>query len=87
MDAQRANLSRPFIERPVATVLLAVAAFSVALTGYYYSTMSSSTISRVSTAVPFFNDTTQSGYYQMANNYINDIFDDSVLTRGWSDEF
>ena len=58
-------------------VLLAVAAFSVALTGYYYSTMSSSTISRVSTAVPFFNDTTQSGYYQMANNYINDIFDEA----------
>lgn len=55
-------------------VLLAVTAFSVALAGYYYSTMSSSTAGRVSTAVPFFNNKTDSELYQTANNYINDIF-------------
>jgi len=55
-------------------VLLAVTAFSVALAGYYYSTMGSSTAGRVSTAVPFFNDKTESNLYQVANNYINDIF-------------
>lgn len=55
-------------------VLLAISAFSVALAGYYYSTMSSSTVGRVSTAVPFFNNKTDSELYQTANNYINDIF-------------
>ena len=34
MDAQRANLSRPFIERPVATVLLAVAVVLAGLLAY-----------------------------------------------------
>ncbi len=55
-------------------VLLAVTAISVALAGYYYSTMTSSTSGRVATAVSFFNDMTESEYYQTANTYINDIF-------------
>ena len=56
-------------------VLLSVTAFSLAMAGYYYSTMASGLEARASMATRSFRNTTETEYYARAATYVSE-FDD-----------
>ena len=57
-------------------VLLAITAFSVAMSGYYYATMSSGLQVKAEYAVEFFSDyRTKNEYYQHVLTYVNNNFE------------
>ncbi len=57
-------------------VLLAVTAFSIALAGYYYSSMSSELKGKAESAVSQSTARTQAEYLQYAQDYVNNRFND-----------
>ena len=61
-------------------VLFAVAAFSAALTSYFYSTMSIGLNSRITSALPYFSSVkSRSEYYQSASNYVQNFTEKNRL--------
>ena len=61
-------------------VLFAVAAFSAAITSYFYSTMSIGLNSRITSALPYFSSVkSRSEYYQSASNYVQNFTEKNRL--------
>ena len=61
-------------------VLIAVAAFSAAITSYFYSTMSIGLNSRITSALPYFSSVkSRSEYYQSASNYVQNFTEKNRL--------
>ena len=61
-------------------VLFAVAAFSAAITSYFYSTMSIGLNSRITSALPYFSSVkSRSDYYQSASNYVQNFTEKNRL--------
>lgn len=61
-------------------VLFAVAAFSAAITSYFYSTMSIGLNSRITSALPYFSNVkSRSEYYQSASNYVQNFTEKNRL--------
>ena len=61
-------------------VLFAVAAFSAAITSYFYSTMSIGLNSRITAALPYFSSgKSRSEYYQSASNYVQNFTEKNRL--------
>ena len=61
-------------------VLFAVAAFSAAITSYFYSTMSIGLNSRITSALPYFSSVkSPSEYYQSASNYVQNFTEKNRL--------
>lgn len=61
-------------------VLFAVAAFSAAITSYFYSTMSIGLNSRITSALPYFSSVkSRSEYYQSASTYVQNFTEKNRL--------